>query len=220
VSNLDVWCRHVLGFDLDMTLVDTRMATAFALREVNRLLGTRVDVESCVAAIGLPLRGELARWIPAEKLDDAIRTFIAVFRSGGLRRVQPLPGARELVDALRRGGGSSVVITGRSPRMAVACLRTCGLSVPVVVGSVSGPAKTPAMRTHRVAAYFGDHPMDMASAVAAATTGVGVLTGSHPAADLSRAGARLVLPTLHDLGDVPFDITVRFAAGDCDTETG
>jgi phosphoglycolate phosphatase len=196
------WGRRTIGFDLDMTLVDTSAATAHALEVVNSHLGTAIDVAACVAALGPPLRGELARWVPAARLDQAMRVFAVAFgRAVGL--VRPLPGALALLELVRDGGGRSVVITGRRPRSAAACLSVSGLHVSVLVGSLDGVGKTAALRSHRVDAYVGDHPLDMASAVAAAVPGIGVLTGFHSADDLTRAGARMVLADLTRLPQAP-----------------
>jgi phosphoglycolate phosphatase len=196
------WGRLTLGFDLDMTLVDTSAATAYALEAVNADLGTAIDVAACVAALGPPLRGELARWVPAVRMDRAMRVFATAFaRAVGL--VRPLPGALALLELVRDGGGRSVVITARRPRAAAACLNASGLPVSALVGGLDQAGKTATLRSHRVDVYVGDHPLDMASAVAAAVPGIGVLTGFHSADDLTRAGASIVVADLTRLPQAP-----------------
>jgi phosphoglycolate phosphatase len=41
-----------IGLDLDLTLVDTRQATAFAMGEVNRQLSTAIDIGEFVSRLG------------------------------------------------------------------------------------------------------------------------------------------------------------------------
>lgn len=71
----------VIGFDLDLMLIDTREATAHALRTVNKELGERIDVDAFVSRLGPPIRGELRQWVPEARLDAAIAAFRATFTS-------------------------------------------------------------------------------------------------------------------------------------------
>jgi phosphoglycolate phosphatase-like HAD superfamily hydrolase len=190
-----------VGFDLDLTLLDMRSATALALTSMNRTLSTNVDVPSVIHDLGAPFRTQLGRWIEEDSLDVALRTFAAAFLSEGMPLVKPLPGAREILEAVRRRGGRSVVITGRRTRIAKACLRHCDLTVDTVVGGLVGEAKSPAMREHRVDVYVGDHRVDMQGAREAGVTGVGVLGGTHTAAELTKAGATAVLNSLSELSE-------------------
>jgi phosphoglycolate phosphatase len=190
---------HPVGIDLDLTLIDTREATGFALRRVNRELGVSIDVAEFLARLGPPIHGELARWVAEERLEAAVAAFRRCFATEGLAYLRPLPGAAELLQWTRAHGGRLVVITSRIPEIAQACLHACGLPIPDVVGGVAGAAKAPAMRDHRVCAYVGDHPLDMAGAAAAGVPGIGVTTGNHGEAELVRAGATRVVPTLRAL---------------------
>jgi len=65
-----------------------------------------------------------------------------------------------------------------------------------VVGWAWAEGKVAAMTEHRVTAYLGDHPADMAAARAVPAAAVGVLTGGHAAEDLLAAGADAVLADL------------------------
>jgi phosphoglycolate phosphatase-like HAD superfamily hydrolase len=193
------WGGRSVGFDLDMTLLDTSTATAVALGAVNRRLGTRIDVDACVRAMGAPPREQLARWVPADRLDAALRALANAFLTEGLPAVRVLTGALTLLRGLSRGGGRAVVVTTRRTRIAVACLRRCGLPVAEVAGGLSAEGKANALREHRVDCYVGDHPLDMLAAVRAGVPGIGVTTGFHDAAQLSAAGAVAVVAGLAEL---------------------
>ncbi len=189
----------VVGLDLDLTLIDTRAATAHALRAVNRTLHEDIDVDAFVARLGPPIRDELLRWIPRDRVDAAVTTFRRSFTSSGLDHLIANPGAMDLLASCATRNRPSVVITSRRPEVAAAALEATGLRPDVVVGGVTGAEKAPAMRKHGLSVYVGDHPLDMLGAAAAGVPGVGVLTGSHGEQELRDAGAALVVPTLQDL---------------------
>lgn len=189
----------VIGFDLDLTLIDTREATAHALRTVNKELGERIDVDAVVSRLGPPIRDELRQWVPEARLDAAVAAFRATFTGTSLRYLRPCPGATDVLRALSAAGGRSIVITSRRPFVARAALKATGLCAAMLVGGVTGTEKAPAMIANGVAAYVGDHALDMLGATAAGVPGVGVLTGAHDEAELRTAGASLVVSTLTDL---------------------
>ncbi|MEU0787888.1 hypothetical protein ABZ341_40945 [Streptomyces sp. NPDC006173] len=51
-----------IGADLDLTLIDSRAASAHALHAVNDRCGEAIDVAAFVARLGPPISQELARW--------------------------------------------------------------------------------------------------------------------------------------------------------------
>jgi phosphoglycolate phosphatase len=199
IVHLELLQPPVVGFDLDLTLIDTRVATAHALQAVNQELGEHIDVDAFVARLGPPVRDELRPWVPESRLDAAIATFRTTFTSTGLRYLRPCAGAADILHALRRAGGRSVVITSRRPFIAQAALEATGLHAAALVGGLTGTEKASAMTENGVAAYVGDHALDMIGASAARVPGVGVLTGAHNEDELRAAGASLVVPTLTEL---------------------
>jgi phosphoglycolate phosphatase len=203
LSSIVLSTRPTVGFDLDLTLLDMRAATAYALDRMNQQLGEDVDVDAVVAELGIPFRGQLGRWIPYDRLDVAVTAFGRALLDGGLGLVRPMPGAARVLRAVRARGGQLVVITGRHPKIALACLRHCGLDTltDAVTGKVVGLDKAPPMRYYAVEAFVGDHVLDMAGAVAAGAAGIGVLTGSHTERELSGRGASAVVANLHELSE-------------------
>src|SRR6185437_13871255 len=79
MSGLPRYAEPVVGFDLDMTLVDTSAAMMVAVRAVNRELGVAVDVDACVRAMGAPQRQQFSEAVPAEKLDAAMSVLARAF---------------------------------------------------------------------------------------------------------------------------------------------
>jgi phosphoglycolate phosphatase len=194
-----VAATQCVGFDLDLTLADTREATATAVRSVNRVLGVNIDVQGFVARIGGPLRQEFASAVPEPQLDEAIAQFRSAFLSEGLGELRPLPGARELLAVVASEGWRSGVITSRLPHIAQAILSSCELKPDFVVGGLTGREKAAAIIEHGVGCYVGDHVLDMAGALEADVFAVGVLTGTHGEDELRQAGAALVVDGLGSL---------------------
>lgn len=194
--NVELNGKMVIGVDLDLTLIDTRAATAYALGEVNRRCNASVDIAAIVARLGPPIRQELARWIPLEGIEEAVAVFRESFLDTGIEMLIPMPGALQLGRILRQSGGELVVITSRIPRVATACIEFTGIEVTTIVGGVTGIEKAAPMIECGAAVYIGDHPLDMQGANAAGIPGIGVTTGSHTRAELIQGGAACTVQSL------------------------
>lgn len=57
-----------VGFDLDLTLVDSRPGIAATYRVLREQTGVPIDVDLAVGRLGPPLEWELAQWYPAERV--------------------------------------------------------------------------------------------------------------------------------------------------------
>ena len=58
------------------------------------------------------------------------------------------------------------------------------------------------MTANWVTCYLGDHPLDMQGAKAAKVMAIGVLSGTHNRAELTSAGADLVVNDLCEFDDL------------------
>jgi phosphoglycolate phosphatase-like HAD superfamily hydrolase len=187
-----------VGFDLDMTLIDT----APGFRQVLRTLGNelRVDfpVEEMTAALGPPLEMMLAPHLPAEDVASAGDRFRALYPDHAIEPVPLLPGAREALAAVHERAGRVVVVTGKYAPNAQLHLDHLGLEVDVLEGWVWGAGKAAALRREGASAYVGDHVHDVEGALAAGVVSVSVLSGGCPRADLVAAGTHVVLGDLRE----------------------
>jgi phosphoglycolate phosphatase len=186
----------VVGFDLDMTLIDSRPGIAATLRAITAETGVPIDAELVVSRLGPRLEDEMAHWFPEDEVlpvSDRYRELYAVL---GVPGTFALPGALDAVRAVRAAGGRSVVVTAKHEPNAHLCLAEVCLEVDVVVGSRHGPGKTEALVEHGASVYVGDTPPDIVAARAAGAVAVGVTTGPHPRAELLDAGADVVLGSL------------------------
>jgi phosphoglycolate phosphatase len=163
-----------VGFDLDMTLVDSRPVSRRALESLVTTHGHDLDVAMLMSQYGLPL-GE---WLPAGA--DA-----ALFRSlqlQDLSSAELMPGALAAVEAVRRSGSRVVVVTAASAVIAGAMLSAVGLCVDGLRADVWASGKAQPLRAARCWAFVGDHADDMLAARAAGSIAIGVATGtSRPA---------------------------------------
>jgi len=188
----------VVGFDLDLTLVDSRPGITAVYRELGARTGVDIDAEAAVRRLGPPLEVEFALWYPPDQVSAMVELFRRIYPEYGVTTSPALPGAVEAVAAVRRYGGRVVVITGKYEANARLHLAHLGLSVDALVGWAWAEVKAVAMREHEVDIYLGDHPADMAAAVAAGAVPLGLTSGDHGSAELTIAGARTVLASLSE----------------------
>jgi phosphoglycolate phosphatase len=185
-----------VGFDLDMTLVDSRPGIAATYHALVAETGVPVDVDLAVSRLGPPLEQELAHWFPADRVADAVTRYRALYPVHAIAPCRLLPGAAEAVDAVRGGGGRVIVITAKRADLARLHLEHLGLVVDGVEGLAWAQGKARALKAAGAIGYVGDHAADMAAAVAAEVPGIGVTTGPCSAAELTAAGASEVLSDL------------------------
>jgi phosphoglycolate phosphatase-like HAD superfamily hydrolase len=185
-----------IGFDLDMTLIDTAPGFRTVLRVLGEELGVRFPVEEMTRALGPPLELMLAPYLPADRVAPAGDRFRELYPHHAITSVPLLPGAAEALAAVRALGGRVVVVTGKYAPNARLHLDHLGLEVDVLEGWVWGAGKADALRREGASAYVGDHVHDVEGALAAGVVSVSVLTGGSTREDLVAAGTHVVLDDL------------------------
>ncbi len=188
----------VVGFDLDMTLIDPREGVACAMTALESELSAGIDVQWAVDNLGPPLELVLARWMAPERVETAARRYRELFAQVGLSTTKPMPGAAEAVDAVRAAGGKVIVVTAKFEAHAWASLQAIGLAPDAVFGQLFAAGKADALLAHGAQVYVGDHPADVLAARAATAVAVTVATGPASVDDLTAAGADVVLDRLSD----------------------
>lgn len=188
--------RGPVGFDLDMTLINSRPAILASFAAVGRETGAAIDLDAVDRRLGIKLDDELAYWLPPDRVAAAA----AIYRRHYVELAGPmtsvLPGAREALAAVRAAGQRVIIITAKHQVSAGPSLQATGLSADELFTLAHGPEKAAVLRRVAAAAYVGDTPPDMAAAVAAGVRAVGVATGSFTGEDLAAAGAEVVLTSL------------------------
>jgi phosphoglycolate phosphatase len=187
-----------VGFDLDMTLIDSRPAIMAAFEAMAGDMSVRVDLDAVNGRLGVKLEDELACWFPPERTAAAAGCYRRHYVRLAAEKTSALPGAREALAAVRAAGQRAVIITAKHPVSVGPSLRAAGLTADELFTHVHGPEKAEVLRSLRAAAYVGDTPPDITAGLSAGVRAIGVATGSFTAAELRRAGAELVLGTLEE----------------------
>jgi len=185
-----------VGFDLDMTLIDSRPAILAAFAGLARDTATVIDPAAVDRRLGIKLEDELAFWYPPDQRAAAAVTYRRHYVRLAGQMTTALPGALEAIAAVRAAGQRAVIITAKHPISVEPSLQATGISADEVYTFVHGPEKAVVLRRLAAAVYVGDSPPDMAAAVDAGAHAVGVATGSFSCDDLAAAGADVVLGSL------------------------
>ena len=145
--------------------------------------------------------------------------------------VRPLPGAADAIAALASPGIRQSVLTGNIRPLAALKLRRAGLGdhldldvsaygdVHEVRAELVAVARQAAGRAYdadfsgSATVLVGDTPLDVEAALATGARAVAVATGSYSAAELTAAGAELVLPDLTDTARVLAAVGVGLEVG-------
>jgi phosphoglycolate phosphatase len=202
-----------VGFDLDMTLIDSRPGIREAYRALTARTGVWVDADLAVTRLGPPLRTELLEWFPAEQLEDAVTTYRALYPDHAIAPSVATAGAAAALKAVHEQGRRVVVVTSKLGRLARLHLDHLGLPADEVAGDLFAEGKATALREHGVGWYVGDHVADMVAARTAGIPGIGVATGPCPADELRDAGASHVLSDLTEFPALLREIAVGTGRG-------
>lgn len=188
----------VVGFDLDMTLVDSRARILYGYRKTLADVGVDIEDEVLWKAVGIPLEVVWAEHVPHLESDELSDRYRVHYSSPNAPEDLPLPGAVEALAHVRSVGGTVLVVSAKNtPVLQEALVRTrLASAVHVAHGGLFGADKAVALLESGAHLYVGDHPGDMAAAQVAKAAGVGVTTGPHGGAALAAAGASVVLNSL------------------------
>lgn len=190
----------VVGFDLDMTLIDTVPGFADVLRALGAELEVEFPVEEMTAKLGPPLDLLLEPYLAPEAIAPAGDRFRTLYPDHAIAAVPALAGAHDAIAAVRAHGGRVVVVTGKYPANARLHLDHLGFDVDHLEGWVWGVGKADVLRREGATVYVGDHVHDVEGALAAGALSVSVLTGGCTREELLAAGTHVVL---EDLGAFP-----------------
>jgi phosphoglycolate phosphatase len=189
-----------VGFDLDLTLIDSRPAIMASWRAVSAETGVAIDLAEVDRRMGIKLEDEVAFWFPRAEHDRAAECYRRHYVRLAPSLTSLLPGAGEAMAAVQAAGERAVIITAKHPVSVQPSLVAVRLAPDEVFTHVHGPEKSAVLLALHAAAYVGDSPPDMAAARQAGAAAVGVTTGSFTAGELQAAGAHV---TLAGLGGFP-----------------
>jgi phosphoglycolate phosphatase-like HAD superfamily hydrolase len=195
----------VVGFDLDLTLIDSRPgigATLRALVEEHPVdEGVDLDVDALCERLGPPLDHMLAPYYEEALLPGLVDRFRALYPEHAVAASPALQGAHEALAAVRGHGGRTVVVTGKFTPNAARHVELLRLEIDHLAGELWGVGKAEVLREQGATVYVGDHVHDVEGALAADALSVSVLTGGCSEAELRAAGTHVVLRDLREFPD-------------------
>ena len=184
-----------VGFDLDLTLINSRPAIMAAWSAVVEELGVHIDLDEVDTRMGIKLEDEVSYWFPADRQQAAADSYRRHYVRLAPSMTLPLPGAAEALSAVRLAGERAVIITAKHPVSVEPSLAAVALVADEVFAHVHGPEKAAVLASIGAAVYVGDTPATWPRQHGGAVA-VGVPTGSFSAAELTAAGAHVVLGSL------------------------
>jgi pyrophosphatase PpaX len=201
-------------FDLDGTLVDSLELILSSYRHtMSRHLGREMPDEEWLNTMGKPLRIQLQGFADTpEQLEAMFQTYIAHNEANHRLLIQPFPGVKETVTALKQAGFKLAVVTSKIRDHALRELRTVeleGLFDGLVTASdVQRPKPDAqpvalALQSIEVAAaealVVGDSLYDLLSARAANVNSAAALWGPFDRIHLARGKPQYWLDDVADL---------------------
>ena len=185
-----------VGFDLDMTLIDSRPGIHACYVALAERTGTYIDADLAITRLGPPLADELINWFPADELPAMADLYREMYPSIAIAATPAMPGAPEAIAAVRAAGGRAIVVTAKYEPNAKLHLTHLGIDADAVIGNLWAEQKAEALREEGASVYVGDHVGDVRGARTAEALSVAVATGPCDADELRAAGADIVLGDL------------------------
>jgi HAD superfamily hydrolase (TIGR01549 family) len=206
---------HVLLFDVDGTLVDTNYHHALAWYRAFRSLDKIVPVWRIHRKMGMGgdhLVADLLGDDVEEELGDDIRAAEKVLYRNLIEEVEPMEGAKELIEGLKKADHKIILASSGKPFEIDHYLDLLGIRdlVDGWTGSadVSRTKPDPDLVLAAIdkggekeALMIGDSPFDCIASARAGIETVAVLTGGFSPEELKEAGAKEAFETLPELGD-------------------
>ncbi|HEX2804667.1 MAG TPA: HAD hydrolase-like protein [Kineosporiaceae bacterium] len=209
----------IVGFDLDMTLVNSAAGIAATMQVALAEVGRRITADQVWPLVGVPMEATLEQVAPGVDVDAVTLRYRELYPAHGIAPITLLPGAAEAIEAVHAVEGRVVVVSAKVASTVRAVLDHVGLDrvprqIDEIVGGLFAADKGGALRALGAQIYVGDHLGDIAAARAAGAVSVAVATGPYTVAQLVAAGADVVLEDLRAFPGWLAGWLAGFTAGD------
>jgi phosphoglycolate phosphatase len=191
----------IVGFDLDMTLVNSAAGIAATMQVALAEVGRSITPEQVWPLVGVPMEATLEQVAPGVDVDAVTQRYRELYPEHGIGPITLLPGAAEAIEAVHAAAGRVLVVSAKVAPAVRAVLDPVGLDrvprqIDEIVGGLFAAEKGPALRALGAQIYVGDHIGDIDAARAAGAVSIAVATGPYTVAELVAAGADVVLEDL------------------------
>jgi phosphoglycolate phosphatase len=153
-----------IGFDLDMTLVDSNLGL---IKTLGHLFPKKSEIneERFIQKIsGLPLKEILGIFVCEDEIVNAEKAFMEFYPSIGIRNSRIYPGAVKALTCVKDAGYEPIIVSAKSPDNLTKMISFFDLPVSIAIGGVHGLGKTQALIENHACLYVGDQESDVASA--------------------------------------------------------
>ncbi|WP_194833334.1 HAD family hydrolase [Nocardia sp. XZ_19_369] len=185
-----------VGFDLDMTLIDSRPGVSRAIDTLAAEFDLPIRGTDFADRLGPPLATLLVEVGAPEELVPALVTRYRELYPRIVSSIPAMPGADAALAAIEDRGGRVLVVTGKHEPLARLHIDELGWRIDHLAGDLWSAGKASVLKQERAGIFVGDHIGDMRGAQAAGVLAVGVTTGPCDAAELRAAGADVILTDL------------------------
>ena len=186
----------VVGFDLDMTLVDSAEGITDALLKVFSDHGVEVTREDVGNTIGLPLDMVFPMWLPDESYEQLLDEYRDHYGKYGIPKSVALPGAHDALAAVHEAGGQVVVVSAKKKDFVDRVIEVVQLDVDRTYGYLFAEHKGVVLREEQAAVYVGDHEGDIRAARAAEAVSFVVTSGPMTRAELEEHRPDVIVSSL------------------------
>ena len=186
----------VVGFDLDMTLVDSADGITDALVKVFADHGVEVSRDDVRNTIGLPLDMVFPMWLPDESYEQLLDEYRDFYGQFGIPKSVALPGAHDAIAAVHEFGGEVVVVSAKKKDFVDRVVDVVQLQVDRTYGYLFAEHKGEVLRKEQARVYVGDHEGDIRAARAADALSFVVTSGPMTRDELVEHGPDVIVSSL------------------------
>ena len=188
--------EFVVGFDLDMTLVDSAEGITDALLKVFSDHGVELSRDDVGNTIGLPLDMVFPMWLPDESYEQLLDEYRDHYGKYGIPKSVALPGAHDAIAAVHEAGGEVVVVSAKKKDFVDRVIDVVQLDIDRTYGYLFAEHKGAVLREERAAVYVGDHEGDIRAARAAEAVSFVVTSGPMTRAELEEHRPDVIVESL------------------------
>lgn len=192
-----------IGFDLDLTLVDTSKAILWSMKSALAEHNESIPDQLIERSIGLPLIQTLESALNSkQKALEVYERYQELYQSDGYLLAQQMPGAKATLERLHELGHKITIITAKKQNLAIQQLKFCNLPFNVVRGSCFREAKTSAILEVGAKFFVGDHIEDYLAAKRADVPFIGVDFNEYSTLNSIPESDRTIIKDLSELIDL------------------
>ncbi|MFT8719383.1 HAD hydrolase-like protein [Acetobacter sp.] len=156
-------------FDLDGTIIDSRMGIIATIRQVLEELGHTPDPSHDLSwVVGPPLRdliGEILKHYGDDRCEEAMACYRRLYETGGALRAPVFSGMRETISAIQNAGATLYIATSKPKILARSILERTGLLHHFREVYGARPDDSGAEKPELIASVLADHQIEKHHAV-------------------------------------------------------